>query len=75
MHVEFRYLQATLMSVDDLGWKVGFSDAANLRRAVRRRTNKTVNELRSNRYALGPELLGPSYSDCPSSTVNTDPVI
>ncbi|MED5549054.1 MAG: AraC family transcriptional regulator ligand-binding domain-containing protein [Pseudomonadota bacterium] len=40
------YLQTTRMSVDDVAWKVGFSDAANLRRAVRRWTNKTVNELR-----------------------------
>lgn len=40
------YLQTTRMSVDDVAWKVGFSDAANLRRAVRRWTDKTVNEIR-----------------------------
>ena len=41
------YLQTTRMSVDDVAWKVGFSDAANLRRAVRRWTDKTVNEIRN----------------------------
>ena len=41
------YLQATRMSVEDVAWKVGFSDGANLRRAVRRWTNKTVNQIRA----------------------------
>jgi AraC-like DNA-binding protein len=41
------YLQTTRMSVDDVAWKVGFSDSANLRRAVRRWTGKTINEVRS----------------------------
>ncbi|ODP37157.1 AraC family transcriptional regulator [Sphingomonas turrisvirgatae] len=41
------YLQSTRMSVDDVAWKVGFSDSANLRRAVRRWTGKTISELRS----------------------------
>jgi AraC-like DNA-binding protein len=41
------YLQTTRMSVDDVAWKVGFSDSANLRRAIRRWTNKTVNEIRA----------------------------
>lgn len=40
------YLQTTRMSVDDVAWKVGFSDAANLRRAVKRWTGKTVNQVR-----------------------------
>lgn len=40
------YLQTTRMSVDDVAWKVGFSDSANLRRAVRRWTGKTINEVR-----------------------------
>ena len=40
------YLQTTRMSVDDVAWKVGFSDSANLRRAIRRWTNKTVNGIR-----------------------------
>lgn len=42
------YLQTTRMSVDDVAWKVGFSDSANLRRAVRRWTGRTINDLRSN---------------------------
>lgn len=41
------YLQTTRMSVDDVAWKVGFSDSANLRRAIRRWTGKTINELRA----------------------------
>lgn len=41
------YLQTTRMSVDDVAWKVGFSDSANLRRAVRRWTGKTIGEVRS----------------------------
>lgn len=40
------YLRTTRMSVDDVAWKVGFSDAANLRRAVRRWTGKTINQIR-----------------------------
>jgi AraC-like DNA-binding protein len=40
------YLQTTRMSADDIAWKVGFSDAANLRRAIRRWTGKTISELR-----------------------------
>lgn len=42
------YLQSTRMSVDDVAWKVGFSDAANLRRAIRRWTGKTISEIRTN---------------------------
>ncbi|WP_423605328.1 AraC family transcriptional regulator ligand-binding domain-containing protein [Sphingomonas sp. MS122] len=41
------YLQTTRMSVDDVAWKVGFSDSANLRRAVRRWTGRTINEVRA----------------------------
>ena len=41
------YLQTTRMSVDDVAWKVGFSDSANLRRAVRRWTGKTISEVRA----------------------------
>ena len=41
------YLQTTRMSVDDVAWKVGFSDSANLRRAIRRWTGKTINEVRA----------------------------
>jgi len=41
------YLQMTRMSVDDVAWKVGFSDSSNLRRAIRRWTGKTISELRA----------------------------
>ena len=41
------YLQTTRMSVDDVAWKVGFSDSANLRRAVRRWTGMTISALRA----------------------------
>lgn len=40
------YLQTTRMSVDDVAWKVGFSDSANLRRAIRRWTGQTISEIR-----------------------------
>ena len=40
------YLQTTRMSVDDVAWKVGFSDGANLRRAIRRWTGKTITDIR-----------------------------
>jgi AraC-like DNA-binding protein len=43
------YLQMTRMSVDDVAWKVGFSDSSNLRRAIRRWTGRTISELRANR--------------------------
>ena len=41
------YLQTTRMSVEDVAWKVGFSDSANLRRAVRRWTGQTVSDIRA----------------------------
>lgn len=40
------YLQTTRMSVDDVAWKVGFSDSANLRRAVKRWTGQTISAIR-----------------------------
>lgn len=40
------YLQTTRMTVDDVAWKVGFSDSANLRRAIRRWTGGTISDLR-----------------------------
>ena len=43
------YLQMTRMSVDDVAWKVGFSDSSNLRRAIRRWTGMTISELRAGR--------------------------
>lgn len=49
------YLQTTRMSVDDVAWKVGFSDSANLRRAVRRWTGQTVKEIRTKFAATSAE--------------------
>jgi AraC-like DNA-binding protein len=43
------YLQMTRMSVDDVAWKVGFSDSSNLRRAIRRWTGMTISELRASK--------------------------
>jgi len=40
------YLRTTRMSVEDIAWKVGFSDSSNLRRAVRRWTGRTVGNIR-----------------------------
>lgn len=48
------YLQTTRMSVDDVAWKVGFSDSANLRRAVRRWTGQTIGDLRSQSGGADP---------------------
>lgn len=42
-----RYLETTRMSADDIAAKVGFSDSANLRRAVKRWTGRTFGEVRS----------------------------
>jgi AraC-like DNA-binding protein len=39
------YLQTTRRSVDDGAWKVGFSDSANLRRAIRRWTGQTIGDI------------------------------
>lgn len=53
------YLQTTQMSVDDVAWKVGFSDSANLRRAIRRWTGGTIGEIRTRKLAGSPlALLG-----------------
>jgi AraC-like DNA-binding protein len=40
------YLTTTRMSVEDVAWKVGFSDSPNLRRAVKRWTGQTISEIR-----------------------------
>lgn len=44
--VSLRYLQATRMTADDIAAKVGFSDTANLRRAIKRWTGRTFAEVR-----------------------------
>lgn len=46
------YLNTTRMSPDDIAWNVGFSDSANLRRAIRRWTGKTIGELRRSDPAI-----------------------
>ena len=40
------YLRTTRMSADDIAWKIGFSDSANLRRAIKRWTGQTLGEIR-----------------------------
>lgn len=40
------YLKTTRISADDIAWKVGFSDSANLRRAIKRWTGRTFAEVR-----------------------------
>lgn len=44
--LSLEYVQTTRISADDIAWKVGFSDSANLRRAVRRWTGRTFAEVR-----------------------------
>ena len=41
-----RFVQTTRMSADDIASKVGFSDTANFRRAIKRWTGQTFGELR-----------------------------
>jgi AraC-like DNA-binding protein len=40
------YLHTTRLSADDIALKVGFSDTANLRRAIKRWTGQTISHLR-----------------------------
>jgi len=40
------YLQTTRLSADDIALKVGFSDSANLRRAIKRWTGQTMRDIR-----------------------------
>ena len=46
IHVAVRYLRETKMTVQDIAFALGFSDAANFRHAFRRQTGKTPNEFR-----------------------------
>lgn len=41
-----QYVETTRMSADDIASKLGFSDTANLRRAIKRWTGRTLSELR-----------------------------
>lgn len=58
--LSIRYLQTTWVTADDIAAKVGFSDTANFRRAVKRWTGRTVGEIRRqaadrlDRQAPGP---------------------
>ncbi|MHA6718676.1 hypothetical protein ACX40Y_04405 [Sphingomonas sp. RS6] len=47
--VLMRYGLATQTKIDDVAWKVGFSDGANLRRAIRRWTGKTIAGIRTSK--------------------------
>lgn len=44
--LSIRYLQTTRMTADDIAAKVGFTDTANFRRAVKRWTGRTFGEVR-----------------------------
>jgi len=44
--LSLRYLQTTRMTADDIAAKVGFTDTANLRRAVKRWTGQPLGEFR-----------------------------
>ncbi|MBS0359990.1 MAG: AraC family transcriptional regulator [Proteobacteria bacterium] len=44
--LSLRYLQTTRMTADDIAAKVGFTDTANLRRAVKRWTGRTLGQIR-----------------------------
>lgn len=44
--LSLRYLQTTRMTADDIAAKVGFTDTANLRRAVKRWTGATLAQVR-----------------------------
>jgi AraC-like DNA-binding protein len=46
IHVAVRYLRETTMTVQDIAFALGFSDAANFRHAFRRQTGRTPNEFR-----------------------------
>ena len=46
-HLATKYLRDTDLSVEDIAFALGFSDAANFRHTFRRWTNKSPNELRN----------------------------
>jgi AraC-like DNA-binding protein len=47
MQIALKYLRTTRLANEDIALALGFSDAANFRRAFRRWTNKSPSELRS----------------------------
>jgi AraC-like DNA-binding protein len=46
VHVALRYLRETAMTIEDVAYALGFSDAANFRHAFRRWTGRTPQEFR-----------------------------
>jgi len=46
VHVALRYLRETTMTMEDIGFALGFSDSANFRHAFRRWTGKAPHEFR-----------------------------
>jgi len=46
-HLALKYLRTTQLSNEDIALALGFSDAANFRRAFRRWTNKSPSEVRT----------------------------
>jgi AraC-like DNA-binding protein len=47
MQIALKYLRTTKLANGDIALALGFSDAANFRRAFRRRTNKSPSEIRA----------------------------
>jgi AraC-like DNA-binding protein len=47
MQIALKYLRTTTLANDDIALALGFSDAANFRRAFRRWTNKSPSEIRA----------------------------
>jgi len=46
MQIALKYLRTTRLANEDIALALGFSDAANFRRAFRRWTNKSPSEIR-----------------------------
>jgi transcriptional regulator GlxA family with amidase domain len=46
MQIALKYLRTTRLANEDIALALGFSDAANFRRAFRRWTNKSPTEIR-----------------------------
>jgi AraC-like DNA-binding protein len=53
MQIALNYLRATRLANEDIALALGFSDAANFRRAFRRWTNKSPSEIRAKWPAEG----------------------
>ena len=47
MQIALKYLRTTRLANEDIAFALGFSDAANFRRALRRWTNKSPSEIRA----------------------------